>query len=124
MGKKICRDYIKTPYGFSRSRSQSVKINQLSQPKEINQTSVLDTTEARGLLSDHPVALQKIYNDPLRSKNKVSRVINQIATKKGRKPELSILDISAMRVNSKVSELRSSDTAKQLPYSFSIFKSY
>lgn len=123
MGKKIFRDYIKTPYGFSRSISQSDKINQLSQPKEVNQTvSVLDMSEARGLLSDHPIALQKIYNDPLRSKNKVSRVINQIVTKKGRKPELSILDISAMRGNSRVSEMRSSGTAKQLPYSFSIFK--
>jgi hypothetical protein len=57
MGKRICRDYIKTPYGFSRSISQSDKINQLSQPKEINQAaSVLDMSEARGLLSDYPIA--------------------------------------------------------------------
>jgi hypothetical protein len=42
-------------------------------------------------------------------------------TKKGRKPEFSILDISAMGVNPKVSEMKSS-TAKHFPYSFSIFK--
>lgn len=123
MGKEIYSDYFKTPYGFSRSISKSDKINQLSQPKEVNQTaSVLDMSEARGLLSDHPIALQKIHNDPFRSKHRVSKVINQIITKKGRKPEFSILDISAMRLNSKVSEMRPNITAQQLPYSISIFK--
>lgn len=75
-------------------------------------------SDARGLLSDHPIALLKINNDHLHRKNKeVSRVINQMITKKNRKSEFSILDISAISLQPKNSELRLSNPTQSNMFS-------
>lgn len=116
----LYRDYTRTAYGYSRSISQSDKIKQLSQPKEINHTtSVLDMSDARGFLSDHPMALLKINNDPLNRNNKVmSGVINQMITKKNKKSEFSILDITAISLKRRNSELRLSNPTQSNTFSF------